>query len=107
MLRYFCSLIEGTNKAESGACVDSSITDSLPENYPYEISEEVFNNLHRAEYVDGEWVLGEQVIITPEPPQKSPEQLMIEQIQSENADLTTRLGDIELALADIFTGGGI
>lgn len=42
--------------------------------------------------------------VPPAPP--APED-RIQQLEAENADLTARLGDIELALADIFAGGGI
>ena len=39
----------------------------------------------------------------PEPPGPS----RIDVLESENADLKSRLKDIELALADLFTGGGV
>lgn len=55
-------------------------------------------------YEDGDFIL----LDLPEPQESEPsqEQVLIEQLQVENADLKLRIGDIELALADIFTGGG-
>jgi len=46
----------------------------------------------------------EQAELPPIP--KSPEQLRMEALEAENSDLKSRLGDVELIMADLLMGGG-
>lgn len=42
---------------------------------------------------------------TPEPPETLEQKTA--RLEQENADLRSRIGDVELALADVFAGGGV
>lgn len=101
MIRYFCNLVEGTNLPLSGACIDTDFSNEPPEDHPYEISEEVFNNLYRAQLIDDVWILTPVEDLPPaEPEPKTPEQLQIEALQQQ-------LATLQAAMDDMILGGAL
>lgn len=82
MLTFYCNINPATNKPISAVC-----SDVPTEDFTVLIPEEFVYQLHRARLDEGVWVLDDEVVPSPEPEPKSPEQIQIDALNDIAAQL--------------------
>lgn len=91
VIHYFCDLDEATGKPVTGMAVselpDGSVVTSP--DYPYEITEEMYNSLHLARYEGGKWSLDAPG--TPPPAEPETDAQKIARLEAQKDELSAQL----------------